>query len=430
MLTLYRIFLYIALPLVLLRLLWRGLRERRYLKNIPRRLGFVGKHHAPGGIWIHAVSVGEVNAATQLVEHLLKKHPDKPITITTMTPTGADRVLKTFGDRVRHCYLPYDYPGAMRRFLGAMRPRIGLVMETEIWPNLIDRCHRNKVPMIYINVRLSKRSHRGYRRFRKLIRPALRKIDHFAAQGKADSRRLIDLGAPPAAVRVTGNLKFDAALPPGVGEAARTLRENLGSGRPVWVAGSTHEGEEEQILEAFAHLRKDFKSLLLVIAPRHPPRFNAVYRLCESQGYNTVLRSHETKSISPDCEVYVADTMGELPLLIAAADLVFIGGSLVPVGGHNVLEASAAGVPVVFGRYMFNFAEIATLLQKHTAGIQVMNADELANAVRRLLNDPLLREQYATRGRELVEKNRGALEKICALVDQELAETVEESAKN
>ena len=276
------------------------------------------------------------------------------------------------------------------------------------------------MPVLYVNVRLSRRSHRGYRRFRKLIKPALQKIRGFAVQGRADAKRLIRLGATPAVISVTGNLKFDIVLPSSAGEAAQSLRRDLGSARPVWVAGSTHDGEEAQILEAFARVRKDFKSLLLVIAPRHPQRFNAVFRLCARHGHNTVLRSGTPGKVSADTDVYIADSMGELPLLIAAADLAFIGGSLTPVGGHNVLEASAAGIPVVFGQYMFNFAEIADLLLQHAAGIQVMNSGELAEVVRRLLSDPLLRDQYANRGRELVEKNRGALQKICGLVECEL----------
>ena len=425
MLMWYRIALYVALPLVMLRLLWRALRDRRYFENVRQRFGFIGAIEPriqPGGVWIHAVSVGEVNAATPLVERLLENYPDKAITITTMTPTGADRVTKTFGARVQHCYLPYDYPGAVRRFLETLRPRLGIVMETEIWPNLIARCHRVGVPIMYVNVRVSRRSHRGYHRFQPLIRPALQQINRFAVQGRADAKRLVHLGAPESAISITGNLKFDVVLPPSIGEAAQSVRRNLGRERPVWVAGSTHEGEEAQILEAFARIRTEFKSLLLVIVPRHPQRFNAVFRLCARHNYRTVLRSQVPGQIPPDTDIYVANTMGELPLLIAAADVAFIGGSLAPVGGHNILEASAAGIPVVFGRYMFNFAEIADLLLQHAAGIQVMNGYELSEVIRRLLADPLLREQYVNQGKELVEKNRGALQKICALVECELAD--------
>lgn len=419
MIVLYRLFLYLASPVVLLRLLGRALQDRRYFEHLPQRFGFAGRHLRPGGVWIHAVSVGEVNAAVPLVERLLRQYPHKPVTITTMTPTGAERVAAVFAGRVGHCYLPYDYPGAVRRFLKHAAPCLGLVMETEIWPNLIDACHRLGAPVLYINVRMSRRSHRGYHRWRSLVRPTLQKIGHFAVQTPPDARRLIRLGAPPAAVTVTGNLKFDIAFQPG-GEAAQSMRRDWGQ-RPVWVAGSTHEGEEAQILEVFARLREHVKALLLVIVPRHPQRFKRVFRLCAGGGYRTVLRSENRAPVSPDTDIYVADTMGELPALIAAADIAFIGGSLVPVGGHNVLEASAAGVPVVFGRYMFNFSEIADLLLQHAAGIQVMNPGELAEVVLRLLNDPALRRRYADKGRELVAKKRGALDKVGALVEGEMA---------
>jgi len=420
LIVLYRIFLYLASPVIMLRLLCRALQDRRYFEHIEQRLGFAGRHLQPGGVWIHAVSVGEVNAAAPLVERLLNQYPHKPVTITTMTPTGAERVAAVFARRVGHCYLPYDYPGAVRRFLERAAPCLALVMETEIWPNLIDACHRLGTPMFYINVRMSRRSHRGYHRWRSLVGPTLQKIGHFAVQTPPDARRLIRLGAPAAAVTVTGSLKFDIAFKPGGGEAAHRVRGDWGR-RPVWVAGSTHEGEEAQILEVFARLRERFESLLLVIVPRHPQRFKRVFRLCAGGGYRTVLRSENRGRISPDTDIYVADTMGELPMLIAAGDIAFIGGSLVPVGGHNVLEASAAGVPVVFGRHMFNFSEIADLLLQHTAGIQVMNPGELAEVVLRLLNDPALRRRYADKGRELVAKKRGALDKICALVDGEMA---------
>jgi len=420
LITLYRIFLYLASPVILLRLLCRALQDRRYFRQLPQRLGFAGRHLRPGGVWVHAVSVGEVNAAVPLVERLLRQYPHKPVTITTMTPTGAERVAAVFAGRVGHCYLPYDYPGAVRRFLKRAAPCLALVMETEIWPNLIHACHRLGTPMWYVNVRMSKRSHRGYRRINRLVRPTLQKIGHFAVQTPPDARRLVRLGAPAAAVTVTGNLKFDIAPKPGGGEAAREVREHWGR-RPVWVAGSTHEGEEAQILEVFARLRGQVESLLLVIVPRHPQRFKRVFRLCVGGGYRTVLRSRNRGPVSPDTDIYVADTMGELPALIAAGDIAFIGGSLVPVGGHNVLEASAAGVPVVFGRHMFNFSEIADLLLQHAAGIQVMDSGELVEVVLRLLNDPALRRRYADKGRELVAQKRGALDKVCALVDGEMA---------
>lgn len=420
MLTLYRAALYLAFPLFMLRLFYRALRDRRYFANLPQRLGWLGFHPPPGGIWIHAVSVGEVNAATPLIHALLENVAHKPILLTTMTPTGADRVTKTFGGRVAHCHLPYDYPGAARRFLERVQPCLAVVMETEIWPNLIASCHRRGIPMLYANVRLSKRSYRGYRRVAKLIRPTLAKINCFAVQTEADAERLRRLGAPKAALTVTGNLKFDMEVSPDVAAAAKLMRNAWGRERLVWVAGSTHDGEEAQILAAFARLRAEFQALLLVIVPRHPHRFAAVFRRCARQ-YNTVLRSQNRHSVPAEAAVYVADTMGELPMLLAAADVAFIGGSLKPFGGHNVLEAAAAGVAVVFGRHMFNFAEIADLLVQHSAGLQVMHADELTEVMQRLLDNPLLREQYGNRGRELVEKNRGALQKVRALIAQTLA---------
>ena len=403
-----------------MRLLYRGIQNSRYFEHVPQRFGFINIKPRPDGFWIHAVSVGEVNAATPLINHLLERYPDKEVTVTTMTPTGSDRVLKSYGDRIQHCYLPYDYPGAVKRFLDCVRPQMAIVMETEIWPNLITRCSRSGIPMIYANVRLSKRSHRGYRKFRNLIGPILRKIDLFAVQAKPDAKRLIRLGALPSSVTVTGSIKFDVTLPASVNEAAQSVRRDLGWDRPVWVVGSTHEGEESQILEAFASIRRKFESLLLVMVPRHPERFNTVFRLCTRFGYKTVLRSETSGKLDEDTEIYLADTMGDLQLLISASDIAFIGGSLVPIGGHNVLEASAAGVPVVFGPHMFNFSEISDLVLEHGAGVQVMNVEELTEVIERLLSDPVIRDQYGSHGKELVERNRGALKKICSLIENEL----------
>ena len=420
MLFLYRLLLYLALPLLAARLLWRAWRDRRYFTNLPARLGIGIEHCPPGGVWLHAVSVGEVNAAAPLVHHLLARHPQMRITITTMTPTGADRVRALFDERVMHCWLPYDYPGAARRFLRARQPRLGVVMETEIWPNFIHACARAKMPLMYVNVRLSKRSHRGYRRFRRLIAPTLRRVAHFAAQSQADAARLIELGAPPNTISVTGNLKFDIAPKASIVEMAHSVRRDLGADRPVWIAGSTHDGEEAQVLDAFTRVQRRFAALLLVIAPRHPHRFAQVLRLCRQRNFRVVLRS-EAAQAPPDAEVYIADSMGELPMLLAASDVAFIGGSLTEVGGHNVLEPAAVGVPVVFGRYMFNFTEIANLLLAHDAGIQINNADELAKAIARLLGDAHLRDQTGERGRALIAANRGALRRVCRLIDERLA---------
>ena len=420
MLTLYRALLYLALPAVLLRLVARALQDRRYFERLAQRFGFRYARPRPGGVWVHAVSVGEVHAAVPLLRHLLEKYPHMPVSVTTMTPTGADRVRRIFADRVAHYYLPYDYPDAMRRFLSRLRPRLAVIMETEIWPNLIAACHARGIPLLYVNARISKRAHRGYRRIQKLIGPSLQKINRFAAQSRADAKRLIRLGAPRAAVMVTASLKFDMEIGADRRAAAAALRRDFGA-RAVWLAGSTHAGEESQILDAFARVKKTLPQSLLVVAPRHPRRFAAVCKLCRQRGYRAARRSNSRGRLDAETDIYIGDTMGELPTLIAASDLAFIGGSLVPIGGHNVLEASAAGVPVIFGRHMFNFAEIAALLLRNTAGVQIMNAEELAEVVLRWLTDAELRERYARRGLALMQKHRGAARQVRAMLDQFLA---------
>lgn len=432
---LYSFVLYLALPVVLIRLLCRASRNRQYLNKIPQRFGFglhlpATKNNLAGsdseicGIWIHAVSVGEVNATVPLVKSLLARFPNKTITITTMTPTGSDRVLKIFGDSVRHCYLPYDYPCAVKRFLNAARPQLAMVMETEIWPNLIAECHCRQIPMIYTNVRLSSRSHQAYLRFRKLFSPTLKKVNRFAVQSKMDAERLIDIGANAKTVEVTGNIKFEMGLPASVTEIAQSVRRGLGRKRAIWVAGSTHEGEESQVIDAYLKAKKEIKDLLLVLVPRHPERFSTVFKLATRYQCKTVLRSQcgsqSDTSIPPDTEIYIADTMGELTLFIAAADIAFIGGSLVPIGGHNLLEACAAGVAVIFGSHMFNFQEISDLVLSKGAGVQVMDSDELCDVVVKLLNDPTMRDQYGLAGQALVEENKGALAKIEVMVDKVL----------
>jgi len=419
-LAIYRLFLYLAFPVILVRMAIRIANNRQYLSRLPQRFGFAPLTPKPNGVWIHSVSVGEVNAAVPLIQHILKTDPDIEIIVTTMTPTGSDRVRKLFSKRVHHCYLPYDYPGAMKRFIRSINPCLAIVMETEIWPNMIHVCHQQKIPMIYTNVRLSARSYERYGRFKAIIAPTLKKVSEFAVQCEPDAKRLIGLGASADNVHITGNIKFDMRLPASVIEAAQSVRRRLGWSRPVWVVGSTHEGEEPEVLDAFATAKKEIPDLLLILVPRHPERFSAVFRLCTRWGFNVSLRSENVSDIDSSTEVYLGDTMGELTLLIAAGDVAFIGGSLVPTGGHNLLEASAAGIPVIFGPHIFNFAEIADLVLAKGAGVQIMNSDELGEVVVKLLNDSLLRDQYGARGRELIEENKGALKKIRVLFEKHL----------
>ncbi|MGB5708486.1 MAG: lipid IV(A) 3-deoxy-D-manno-octulosonic acid transferase [Arenicellales bacterium] len=420
MLIIYRLILYISLPVLIVRFLLRGLSNRSYFERITERFGFSETNPAPGGVWIHAVSVGEVNAAVPLVNRIMKTWPDKSITVTTMTTTGSDRVQKVFGSSVSHCYLPYDFPGAVRRFVQRISPQLGLVMETEIWPNLIFYCHQQGIPLIYTNVRLSERSWRGYNRFRFLFSQILKLVSKFAVQSESDARRLIQLGAPEHKLSITGSLKFDINLPPSVSEAGESIRRQIGWNRPVLIAASTHEGEELLVIEVYHRIRSNLPELLLIIVPRHPERFTAVAKMCVKDGLNTIQRTEMSAQLSSDIEVLVVDTMGELPMFIAAGDVTFMGGSLVPVGGHNLLEAAALGQPVVFGPHMFNFAEISEMFLQQGAGVQVFGIDELAEVCERLLLDGVIRDQYGTQGEKLVQQNRGALEQVMEFIRAEL----------
>ncbi len=424
MLTLYQIALYIAFPVVLIRLIIRISRSRRYINRLPQRFGFGLHPDDPSGggnrIWIHAVSVGEVNAAVPLIHALQANYPDRRFIITTMTPTGSDRVVQNFNHTVDHCYLPYDYPGAVKRFLNRLNPCMAIIMETEIWPNYIAECRGRNIPVIYANTRLSKKSYEGYLRFKKLISPILGKVDHFAAQTRADSERLVHLGANQDCVEVTGSLKFELDIPASALEAAQSVRRDLGFDRPVLVAGSTREGEEAHVLRAFFEAKRAIPDLLLVLAPRHPERFRKVYKLCLRSNCKTVLRTRSSGVIDSDVDIYIGDTMGELTLLIAAGDIAYIGGSLVPAGGHNLLEACAASVAVIFGPHMFNFQEISDMVLERGAGVQVMDAQELAEVIVRFVNDPVLRNQYGSHGKGFVDENKGALSRILKIIDRSI----------
>lgn len=420
MLIVYRLILYAFFPILVCRFFLRGLSNRSYFNRIGERFGFSRISPVPGGVWIHAVSVGEVNAAAPLVNEIIKHWPDKAITITTMTTTGSDRVFKIFGTSVSHCYLPYDYPGAVRRFVRKVSPRIGLVMETEIWPNLINYCHSRKIPLIYTNVRLSEKSWRGYNRFRSLFSKTLKQVSRFAVQSEPDARRLVMLGAEHNKISITGSLKFDIDLPQSISEAGEAVRRQLGWNRPVLIAASTHEGEESALIETFQRIRSELKDVLLILVPRHPERFALAYKLCKKAGLNAVQRSSMPAELPDNVDVLVVDTMGELPMFIAASDVTFMGGSLVPIGGHNLLEPAALCRPVVFGPHMFNFSEISEMFLQHGAGIQVDNSDELAEVCERLLSDAGMRDQYGTQGEKLVHQNKGALEKVIAMVREKM----------
>jgi 3-deoxy-D-manno-octulosonic-acid transferase len=419
---LYSLVLILLAPLALLRLGWRGFRHRGYWARIGERFGRAPVFTAPV-IWIHAVSVGEARAAAPLVRALRQRYPDHPLLVTTMTPTGADTVRALFGETVRHAYAPYDLPGVVQLFLSRARPSLAIIMETEIWPNLFAACSARRIPLAIANVRLSEKSARGYARFAGLTHEALACVSAFGAQAEADAARLVALGADEKKVHVTGSLKFEVQLPDGIAERAHALRAQWGLVRRVWVAGSTREGEEPLVLATHALLRKQFPDLLLVLVPRHPERFDAVARMCQKAGFVTERRSALSGSLPAECEVLVGDTMGELMLFYAAADVAFVGGSLLPLGGQNPLEACAVGTPVVFGPHTFNFTDIVRIVREHGAGVAVAGHEALAPAIAGYLADPVARNAAGSAGRELIRANRGALARTLSLVEHVMHES-------
>jgi 3-deoxy-D-manno-octulosonic-acid transferase len=368
----------------------------------------------PGGIWVHAVSVGESIAAAPMIRALLVRYPQLPITVTCMTPTGSERIKAMFASepRIQHCYLPYDLPWAAGRFLDRVRPVLGIIMETELWPNHINQCARRGIPVVLANARLSERSARGYGKFAGLTRPMLAQMSLIAVQTEAEAQRFRDLGARPECVAVTGSIKFDLSINPQLLQDAAQLREQWqAKQRPIWIAASTHGGEDESVLSAHRQLLASHPDTLLILVPRHPERFNSVHDLCVQQGFATVRRSAK-QPVSPEISVLLGDTMGELLFLYALADIAFVGGSLVPNGGHNLLEPAALAKPVLSGPHLFNFLEIAALLRNAHALTEITDAASLSAAVQRLLDQPQLARSMADAGLQVMKANQGALQRL------------------
>lgn len=412
----YSIVLYLLAPLVVFRLFWLGFRNPDYRSRWTERFGFPDKIISHDKmIWLHAVSVGEVQAARPLVNALLEEYPDFRILITTMTPTGADCVRQYFADTVEHFYLPYDLPMSVKRFLSIIDPIILIVMETELWPNLFHYCQENNVPVVVVNARMSERSAKAYRRLSSLTQSTLKNISLIIAQGQKDAERLIALGADREKVKVTGNLKFDINFPHSVSEQAQAIRRYLSVNRPVWIAASTHEGEERIILDSFAKILEKQSRCLLVIVPRHPERSPAIKTLCNRRNLKVLCKT-ENAVCDESIQVFILDTLGELPMYYAAADVAFVGGSFTEIGGHNMLEPASLGVPVIMGPHVFNFQEISQLLLDERAAWKVSCANELSSRVCGLLDDANLRHNTGERGRNIVLKNRGNVENVMKLL--------------
>lgn len=415
LLRLYQVLLYLIQPLIWLRLLLRSRKAPAYRKRWGERYGFCKGKVVPQGILLHSVSVGETLAAVPLVRALRHHYPDLPITVTTMTPTGSERVRSAFGDDVYHVYLPYDLPGSVNRFLKTVDPKLVIIMETELWPNLISKLHQRKIPLIIANARLSERSAAGYQKLGSFVKTMLQKITLIAAQNQEDGERFIELGLKRSHLHVTGSLKFDISVTPELAARAVALRRQWAAHRPVWIATSTHEGEEAIILETHKKLLTQFPQLLLILVPRHPERFPKAEQLTRETGLKYTLRSTDAV---PDAQtqVVIGDTMGELMLLYGIADLAFVGGSLVERGGHNPLEAAAHAIPVIMGPHTFNFKNICAKLDQAEGLITVTDSESMATAIASLLNDEDYRRYYGRHAVEVLHENQGALLRLLTLL--------------
>ncbi|PNG30565.1 lipid IV(A) 3-deoxy-D-manno-octulosonic acid transferase [Pseudomonas protegens] len=422
--TLYTALFYLGLPLVAIRLWLRSRKAPAYAKRIGERFSLGLPAMQTGGIWVHAVSVGESIAAAPMIRALLARYPQLPITVTCMTPTGSERIQALFANepRIQHCYLPYDLPCAAARFLDRVQPKLAVIMETELWPNHIDQCARRGIPVALANARLSERSAKGYGRFARLTAPMLGQMSLFAVQTEAEAERFRQLGARPETVEVTGSIKFDLSIDPQLLERARDLRQQWQAmERPVWIAASTHEGEDAVVLDAHRQLLASYPNALLILVPRHPERFNSVFELCQQQGFATVRRS-AGEPVGTTTSVLLGDTMGELLFLYALADSAFVGGSLVANGGHNLLEPAALAKPVISGPHLFNFLEIAAMLREAGALQEVDDAEGLAVAVQRLFELPRDAQKMAEAGLKVLKANQGALQRLLDGLDRLLKE--------
>lgn len=414
----YSLVMYALTPLTLIHLVSRGFNQREYFQRWSERFAMYRAPAMTPCIWLHAVSVGEVNAITPLLKRLREDYPDTPLLITTTTPTGSARVKALFGNQVQHVYLPYDTPGAVNYFLNYFQPKIAIIMETEIWPNLYAEIGERNIPLLIVNARLSERSMRGYRMIAWLMNIAMQAVTQIAAQSSADLKRYQKLGIRSGQGQVTGNLKFDVELPTQLSEQARHWRAAWGE-RPVWIAASTHPEEEAIVVSAHRKIREQYPNALLLWAPRHPERFESVM---EAVGDARWRVGNRVVDIQPnaDSDVFIINTLGELLAFYACADVAFVGGSFQAIGGHNLLEPASLGIPSVVGPHTFNFVDITQLLLEVGAVRQLEKPEELPDAILRCLEDKKLAQQCGEAGRKRIERERGALERTLKLIEQYL----------
>lgn len=412
---LYLCVVYLLAPIVGIAMLLRGFRDHSYWHNFGERFGLGAVPDGGPCLWVHAVSVGEIQASAALVRALRERYPDEPLVVTTVTPTGAQRARELFAGIAHVRYVPYDLPGSVRRFFDRVRPRVAIILETELWPNLYHECGRRGVPLVLASARISPRSIGRYRRLAALFREALANGIVIAAQSPADADRFRFIGANPLRTHVMGNIKFDFALPEATQARGAALRAEHAAGRPVWVAGSTHAKEEDLLLDAHRLVRSRHPDALLILVPRHPARFAEVRAALESQGVGFAARSRRERCVA-GTEVYLGDTLGELVMLYAAGDVAFVGGSLVPIGGHNLLEPAVLGLPILSGPHTHNAPEIAELLQQSGALGIAGNAEELAQRVNDYFDEPARARADGAQGRDAVAQSRGAVDRVVAMV--------------
>ncbi|KTD15147.1 3-deoxy-D-manno-oct-2-ulosonic acid transferase [Legionella gratiana] len=398
--------MYLLIPFILIRLWWKGKSLPAYRKRIAERFGLSKYEYKPVDVWVHAVSLGEVIAAIPLIDAMLDKNWS--LLVTTMTPTGSERVQAHFGNKVMHQYLPYDLPGILKRFYQRTKPRVGVIMETELWPNLIYQARTARIPLFLANARISDDSLQGYKKIKYLIKPILNQFAAILAQGEEDARRYITLGAREEIVHVLGNMKFDLQTKSIESQRFSHLKGYWGAARVTIIAASTHENEEAQILSQLKRLQQAIPDVILLIAPRHPERFQAVYQLCIQSGFKTGLRS-DLQTLCPENEIVVLDSLGELLGLYQISDYAFVGGSLVPVGGHNVLEPIAMNVPVLSGNQIHNFKAICDELKAAQGMLLVQSAKEVIDGIIKLHTDPTLRKQMIQNATAVFEKNKGSV---------------------
>jgi 3-deoxy-D-manno-octulosonic-acid transferase len=409
----------IFLPLALLKLFWRSKQNKAYRQGIAERFGFISVPNGSPIIWIHAVSVGETIAIRPLIEALLQKYPSYQILLTNGTMTGRLRAEALFGNRLLYSYAPYDVPQVIKRFLSRVKPVLVLIMETELWLNWMHVLKSQHIPVMLVNGRLSERSYRSYQRFERLFKPAWQAFTLIAAQGEPDAKRYGLLGIEPEHIHVAGNLKYNFTLPPALIADIVAWRQVI-TAPQVWLAASTHETEEQKLLTVFKALKKQYPDMLWILVPRHPERVDEVKKLCAAEGWSVVLRSEHavTSQQAIAADILLVDTMGELPLFYALADVAFVAGSLVSnKGGHNILEAAAVGTPITVGPSMFNFATILSAFKDAHAIIQCQDLADLTQQTLNLFSDKILREQLSVNARACFEQNQESLPKHLALIE-------------